>query len=411
MRATSLLRLLSRLRPQKTVVTAFAMDEPRKALVLDVRPTTRVPRCGNCFRRCSSGYDHRPREWRHTDLGETRVYLRFALARVKCSRCGPTTQLVPWADNGAWHTYDFEELVAYKAQGTDLSRVAKDMRISWVTVGKIVRRVVTRKLGDASQLLDGLKRIGIDELSYRKGHQYVTVVVDHDRSCVVWAGEGKSSETAGRFFEALGKERSAALEVVSMDMSQAYKTALATHAPHAQIVFDRFHVQRLAHDALDQVRRSIMRELKGSSEAQEIKGSRFALQRSDVNLTPKDQHKLASVVATNAPLFRAWMLKTVLASILDGASVPTARVQLEAWMGWATRSQLKPFARVARAIRAHLEGILAYIRTGISNGRTEGMNGKARVITRRAFGFHSATSLIAMLFLCCSRVPLTPRHA
>jgi transposase len=339
------------------------------------------------------------------------VYLRFELARVKCRRCGPTTQLVPWADHGAWHTYDFEELVAYKAQGTDQTRVAKDMRISWSTVGKIVRRVVTRKLGDASELLDGLKHIGVDELSYRKGHEYVTVVVDHDRSCVVWVGEGKSSETLGRFFEALGKERSAALQVVSMDMSQGYKTALALHAPHAEIVFDRFHVQRLAHDALDQVRRSIMRDLKGTAEAQEIKGSRFALQRSDVNLTPRDHERLASVMETNTPLFRAWMLKTVLASILDGASVPTARAQLEAWMAWATRSKLAPFARVAKAIRAHLEGILAYIRTGFSNGRSEGINGKARVITRRAFGFHSATSLIAMLFLCCSRVPLAPRHA
>lgn len=411
MRATSLLRLLSRLGPQHTVVAGFAMDAPRKALVLDVRPTTRTPLCGSCFRRCPQGYDHRLREWRHTDLGETRVYLRFAIGRVKCKRCGPTTQLVPWADHGAWHTYDFEELVAYKAQGTDQTRVAKDMRISWATVGKIVERVVTRKLGDASGLLDGLTRIGLDELSFRKGHEYVTIVVDHDRSRVVWVGEGKSGETVGRFFEALGSERSRNLALVSMDMSKAYKSAVKEHAPNAEIVFDRFHVQRLAHDALDEVRRSIMRELKGTPEAKEIKGSRFALQRSDANMTPKDKSKLASVMATNAPLFRAWMLKTVLASILDETDVGSARSRLEAWMAWAARSQLKAFARVGRSIREHLEGILAYVRTGISNGRSEGMNGKTRVITRRAFGFHSATSLIALLYLCCSGLVLTPRHA
>lgn len=411
MRATSLLRLLSRLRPQKTVVVDFEIDEGRKVLVLDVRPTKRTPLCGNCFRPCPAGYDHRPREWRHPDLGETRVYLRFALARVKCSRCGPTTQLVPWADHGAWHTYDFEELVAYKAQGTDQTRVAKEMRISWATVGKIVTRVVARKLGDATQMLDGLTRIGIDELSFRKNHEYVTVIVDHERSRVVWAGEGKSGETVGRFFEALGSERSEKLALVSMDMSQAYKSAVKEHAPHAEIVFDRFHVQRLAHDALDEVRRSIMREIKGTPEAKEIKGSRFALQRSDVNLTPADKGKLASVMATNAPLFRAWMLKTVLASILDETDVDAARSRLEDWMAWAARSQLKAFARVGRSIREHLEGILAYIRTGISNGRSEGLNGKTRVITRRAFGFHSATSLIALLYLCCSGLVLTPRHA
>lgn len=411
MRATSLLRLLSRLRPQHTIVDAFEMDEVRKALVLDVRPTKRTPLCGSCFRRCPTGYDHRPREWRHTDLGETRVYLRFTLARVKCARCGPTTQLVPWADHAAWHTYDFEELVAYKAQGTDQTRVAKDMRISWSTVGKIVERVVTRKLGDASGLLDDLRCIGIDELSFRKNHEYVTIVVDHDRSRVVWAAEGKDSSTVGRFFEALGKERSAKLATVSMDMSKAYKSAVKEHAPQAEIVFDRFHVQRLAHDALDEVRRSIMREIKGTPEAKELKGSRFALQRSDVNLTPKDRGKLASVMATNEPLFRAWMLKTVLASILDETDVASARSRLEEWMAWAGRSQLKPFVRVGKSIREHLEGILAYVRTGISNGRSEGLNGKTRVITRRAFGFHSATNLIALLFLCCSGLVLTPRHA
>ena len=128
-------------------------------------------------------------------------------------------------------------------------------------------------------------------------------------------------------------------------------------------------------------------------------------------MTPKDEGKLASVMATNAPLFRAWMLKTVLASILDETDVVSARTRLEAWMAWAARSQLKAFVRVGRSIREHLEGILAYVRTGISNGRSEGLNGKARVITRRAFGFHSATSLIALLYLCCSGLVLTPRHA
>jgi transposase len=392
-------------------VVGFKIDAVRKALVLDVRPTKRRPLCGNCFRVCATGYDHRLREWRHTDLGETRVYLRFSLARVKCRRCGPTTQLVPWADHGAWHTYDFEDLVAYKAQGADQTRVAKDMRISWATVGKIVERVVTRKLGDASGLLDDLRRIGLDELSFRKHHEYVTIIVDHDHSRVVWVGEGKSSETVGRFFEALGSERSAKLELVSMDMSPAYKSAVKEHAPNAEIVFDRFHVQRLAHNALDQVRRSIMRDLKGTPEATEIKGSRHALQRSDVNLTPKDKDKLATVMATNEPLFRAWMLKTVLAAILDERDVASARTRLEAWLAWAARSQLKPFVRVGRCIREHLEGILAYVRTGISNGRSEGLNGKTRVITRRAFGFHSASSLIALLFLCCSGLVLTPRHA
>lgn len=411
MRATTLLRKLSRLQPQHTVVVSFAMDAKRGALVLHVKPTTRTMYCGGCLTTCSDGYDHREREWRHTDLGETRVFLRYDIARLDCKHCGPTTELVPWAAHGSWHTYDFEDLVAYKAQGSDQSRVSKDMRISWRTVGKIVQRVVERLLGDASEMLDGLRRIGLDELSFRKHHEYVSIVVDHDRQRVVWAGEGKSGETVDRFFAALGPERAAQIEIVSIDMSAAFIAAVAKNVPKAQIVFDRFHVQKLVHDALDEVRREIVRGLKGTPEGKALKHTRYSLHRSDVNVTPKDEERIATVMATNAPLFRAWMLKALIVSILDEDCEARARSRLKKWLAWASRSRLKPFVKVARTIRKYLDGIMAYIRTGISNGRSEGMNGKVRVLTRRAFGFHAAASLIALLYLCCSGLKLTPRHA
>jgi len=410
MRATTLLRSLSRLHPQHTVVTAFKLDTDRRVLVLDVKPAARTRRCGACGKRCSRGYDHRVRQWRHTDLGETRVFLRYRLARVDCPRCGPTTERVPWAEHAAWHTSDFEELVAYKAQGADQTRVARDMRISWDTVGHIVSRVVKRLLSVGGDLLDGLRAVGLDDLSYRKGHKYISVVVDHDRGRLVWASEGRSGATIDQFFKELGPERAAKLKFVSIDMSAAYEAAIKTNAPNAVIVFDRFHVQRLAHDALDEVRREIVRELKNTPEGKAVKGTRYSLQRNEVNHTPKDAERISTVMATNAPLYRAYMLKTMLAWILSTATVADAERRLEGWIDWATRSQLKPFVRVGKTIRKHLEGILAYIRTGISNGRSEGFNGKARVITKRAFGFHSAAALIATLYLCCSGLELNPRH-
>lgn len=411
MRATTLLRQLSRLHPQHTVVIGFELSADRRDLVLDVRPTTRCHYCGSCARRCSRGYDHRERMWRHTDLGETRVHLRYRIGRVDCERCGPTTELVPWAAHAAWHTYDFEELVAYKAQGTDQTRVAKEMRISWETVGHIVTRVVERLLRVSGDLLDGLRSIGLDELSYRKGHEYISVVVDHERGRLAWAGEGRSGVTVERFFQALGAERATKLETVSIDMSAAYEAEIRKHAPNAEIVFDRFHVQRLAHDALDEVRREIVRELKGTPEGNALKRTRWSLQRNEVNHTPKDHERLSTVMATNAPLFRAYMLKTMLVWILGTATARDGRAKLEKWAAWAVRSQLKAFVRVGKTVRKHLDGILAYIRTGISNGRSEGFNGKARVVTRRSFGFHSATALIAQLYLCCAGLELAPRHA
>ena len=391
-------------------MTAFKLDADRRVLVLDVKPAARTRRCGACGKRCTRGYDHRVRQWRHTDLGETRVFLRYRLARVDCQRCGPTTERVPWAEHAAWHTSDFEELVAYKAQGADQTRVARDMRISWDTVGHIVSRVVKRLLSASGDLLDGLRAVGLDDLSYRKGHKYISVVVDHDRGRLVWASEGRSGATIDQFFKELGPERAAELKFVSIDMSAAYEAAIKTNAPNAVIVFDRFHVQRLAHDALDEVRREIVRELKNTPEGKAVKGTRYSLQRNEVNHTPKDAERISTVMATNAPLYRAYMLKTMLAWILSTATVADAERRLEGWIDWATRSQLKPFVRVGKTIRKHLEGILAYIRTGISNGRSEGFNGKARVITKRAFGFHSATALIATLYLCCSGLELNPRH-
>lgn len=411
MRATTLLRQLSRLHPQHTFVIGFEFSPNRQVLVLDVKPTTRTQYCAACLRPCAQEYDHRERTWRHTDLGETRVQLRYRLARVDCERCGPTTELVPWAAHTAWHTYDFENLVAYKAQGTDATRVAKDMRISWDTVGKIVSRVVDRLRAAGDDLLDDLASIGLDELSYRKGHQYISIVVDHVRERIVWAGEGRTGETVEAFFAALGPERAAKLEHVSIDMSATYEAAIKKHAPKATIVFDRFHVQRLAHDALDEVRREVMRELKGTPEGKAIKRTRWALQRNEVNHTPKDKERISTVMDTNAPIFRAYMLKTMLVWALSTGTIRGARRKLENWIAWAVRSQLKPFVRVGTTIRKHLEGILAYIRTGISNGRSEGMNRKARVVTSRAFGFHSATPLIASLYLCCSGLKLEPRHA
>jgi transposase len=283
------------------------------------------------------------------------------------------------------------------------------MRISWNTVGTITMRVVERLLNKKDRL-DGLSRIGLDDLSYRKGHHYISVVVDHDAGRLVWAGEGRTGETIARFFDELGPERAAAITLATIDMSASYEAALRKHAPNAEVVFDRFHVQRLAHDALDEVRREIMRGLKGTPEGKAMKQSRWALQRNVENETPKDKAKLSAVMSTNQPLFRAYLLKATLVAILDGLSVEEARTRLEGWVAWAARSRLQPFVRAGRTIRKHMEGILAYVRTRLSNGRSEGFNGKARVVTRRSFGFHSAAPLIATLYLCCSGLKLSSRH-
>jgi transposase len=403
MRATTLLSRILGLKA--TRIRGVSCDDD--GLVVDVEPTTYIARCSGCMCRVRAVHDRRERNWRHLDVGPFRVWLRYSLRRVDCPRCGVVVEFVPWAESQSWFSYDFEEQVAYLAQKTDKTTLSSLMRIAWRTVGAIIERVVPRHR--TADPLDNLTHIGVDELSYRRHHEYVTVVIDHERGAVVWAREGKDAATLKAFFEELGKERCAKLEAVTLDLSAAYIKAVTEATPQARLIFDRFHVQRLAHDALDTVRRQQWRTA-DPEEKEAIKGTRFALQKNPWNLTDVEQGKLSDVQRTNRPLYRAYLLKETLATILDGAQVNVARDKLLDWIAWANRSQLPPFRKVAGTIKKYFEGIVAYVATGLSSGRSEGLNGKIRTITRRSFGFHSATSLIALITLCCGGINLLPVH-
>jgi transposase len=379
-------------------------------VVFTVVPTWRRPRCSECGDICP-GYDHRdePVRWVHLHLGAVRILLEYAPRRVECPRCGVRVELVPWARAGSRFTRAFEELTAYLAQITNKTEVSRMMGISWSTVGNIVARVVADRLDPTR--LDGLARIGVDEFSYRRRHRYITTVVDHDRRRVVWAAKGNGADTLDAFFDELGEDRTAALEVVTIDMAAGYIKSIEANAPHAQIVFDLFHVLRLASDALEETRREIaarLRKLDDPDAAAAVKKSRFALLKKPWNLAPKEWDKLSAIQRHNAPLYRAYLLKEALADVFEENAVDKARAELERWLAWASRSKLAPFVRAARTVRCHKDRILAYVKTKLTNGLTEGFNNKLRMIARRAFGFHSAEALIAMLFLNCGGVTLDP---
>jgi transposase len=403
MRATTLLR--RQLALKQTRVTGFRFAEA--GIEVDVAPTTRVPYCSGCMRRAWRVYDHRERTWRHLDFAGMEVTLRYRQRRVDCRSCGEVhAELVPWAEVGSRFTRDFEDQAAYFAQVMDRTAASRLLRVAWRTVGQIIQRVVAR-LGPADRL-EGLDYIGLDELSYRRHHEYITSVVDHVAAKVVWAAEGKSAATVDDFFKALGPERAAKLKGVTIDMSSAYIDAVQRGAPQAQIIFDRFHVQRLAQDAVDQVRREQVRLVAGTDEAAALKRTRWALLKNPWNLTAVEGDKLVEVQRANRPLYRAYLLKETLAEIFSRRQVNVAREKFVAWCGWAARSRLAPFKKLAGTIRRHLDGILAFIATGLTNGPIEGLNGKIRTITRRAYGFHSASSLISFIFLCCTGLTLHP---
>jgi transposase len=335
-----------------------------------------------------------------------RVVLEADIRRVSCKRCGVKVEEVPWARPGSRFSRDFEEMTAYLAQITDRTAVSKLMGISWATVGTIVERVIKERLDPGR--LDGLRRIGADEFGYLKRQRYLTVVVDHDNQRVVWAGEGRGAKPLNVFFDDLGEERAAKLELVTIDMAAGYIKAVQDRAPNAQIVFDRFHVQRLAGNALDEVRRDEVRDLEGSDEARAIKRSRYALLKNPWNLTQAQNQKLADVQKNNHRLYRAYLLKETLADSLDRNTIEDAAYALDEWIGWAARSRLEPFQRISRTIKKHRDRIIAYVQFKITNGLVEGINNKLRTIARRSYGFHSANPLISMLFLCAGGISLKP---
>jgi transposase len=371
-------------------------------VVVAVRPRyAERDRCGICRRR-SPGFDlgEGRRRWRALDLGATLAYLEADAPRVSCPEHGVVVAAVPWARHGSRFTRAFEEQVAWLTVNTSKSAVAELMRVSWRTVGRICERVAA-EAGRDLDLLAGLRRIGIDEISHRKGQRYLTVVVDHDTGRLVWAAPGRDTKTVEAFFDALGEKRCRRLKLVSCDMAGWISGPVAERCPRAKRCVDPFHVVALATEALDKVRREVWNEARRQGQgavAAELKGARFALWKNPENLTFRQQAKLADVERLNRPLYRAYLLKEQLRQIYR---LPTreAIALLEQWLSWARRCRLRPFVKLARTITEQREGIVAAIRHGLSNARVEAINTQIRLIARRAFGFHSPEALIALAML------------
>ena len=382
-------------------------------LVVAVRPSWRErDRCGVCRRRCP-GFDlgDGRRRWRALDLGTTFAYVEAQAPRVTCRRHGVVVCAVPWARHKARFTRAFEDQTAWLAVNASKTAVAQLMRVAWRSVGQICERVA-EQAGREVDLLAGLRRIGIDEISHRKGQRYLTVVVDHDSGRLVWAAAGRDRKTVEAFFDALGQERCKQIELVSCDMAGWIAGPVADRLPNAVRCVDPFHVVQLATDALDEIRREVWNQARRSGEvavAKDLKGARFALWKNPENLTARQKVKLADVQKTNKRLYRAYLLKEQLRQIYR-LPAPAAIALLDGWIEWARRCRLKPFGKLAKTITDQRAGIVAAIEHGLSNARVEAINTQIRLITRRAFGFHSPHALIALAMLSLADLcPPLPR--
>jgi transposase len=361
--------------------------------------------CARCGQLCRATHDTVLCRWRHLDLGAQRCYLVCALRRVKCPDCGVRVEAVPWARPGSRFTRDFEDVVAYLAQQMAKDPIARLMRIAWDTVGAIVDRVVAERLDPGR--LDGLRMVGVDEVSYRRRHRYLTVVADHDTGRIVWVAKGRNSATLQAFFDELG-ERKASIRAVSIDMSGEYQRAIRERCPQAEICFDPFHVVRVGADAVDQVRRDEWNahDRSHTKTGRWVKHTRWALLKAPDRQSLEQLGTLGEVYLRNRRLYRAFLLYHQLRLLYALEDPALAPAHLDAWLGWASRSRLAPFVKAARTLRRHRAGVLAAIRLGLSNGRLEGLNSRVRLISHRSFGFHSAAPLIALIYLCCGGITI-----
>jgi transposase len=343
------------------------------------------------------------------------VYLEADAPRVTCRRHGVTVAAVPWARHNAGHTRAFDQQVAWLVAHCSKSALAELMRIGWRTVGTIIARVWA-DVEAGTDLFADLRRIGIDEVSYRRGGRYLSVVVNHDTGAVVWTAPGAATATLQAFFDLLGPDRCALISHVSADGAPYIAEVVRERCPQAVLCADPFHVVKWTIEALDEVRRqawNTARRAPGGSreeggtirayrravgDAAKIKHSRLALSKNPETLTDSQRAKLAWIAETDPRLYQAYLMKEALRMIFK-LPVTEAVVELDAWIDWAIHSDLTPFVKLARRIARHRAAILAAIEHSLSNGRVESVNAKIRLITRIAYGFTSTTNLIALIML------------
>jgi transposase len=407
------------------------------------------PKCSYSTRH-RENRQHHDSVWRHLDLGVWRLEVHARLRRLRCPEHGAHVEGVPFARGGARFSRDFENLVAWLATKTDKTATCRLARIDWQTIGRIIERVGD-ELIDEDRLSD-LFEISIDEVAWRKGHRYLTLVGDHRRRCVAWGCEGKGKAAADRFFSELDAElpepqspepperaemqaepadrrdpeltaddserqvgeRAGQLRAVSMDMGEGYAKSVREHAPQAVICIDNYHVVQLATKALDEVRREHWNELRQAGDrntAKQFKDSRWSLLKNPQDLTDRQANTLAAFQAAGGKVPRAWAMKEMVRAIFAaGLTVDAVAELIDRLLARLSRSRLNPFVRLGRTIRKHRDGILAARRLKLSNARAEALNNKAKLIVRRAYGFHSANAALALIHLTCGPITLTLPH-
>jgi transposase len=330
-----------------------------------------------------------------------RVWIEADAPRVACPEHGPTVMAVPWARHGARHTRSFDATAVWLARHCAKSIVAYLLRIAWETVGVIITRVMSDVDALGADRFANVRRIGIDEVSYQKGHKYLIVVVNHANGQLLWVGKGRTKKTLGEFFTALGAERCQRIALVSADGADWIADMVGLNCPNARLCLDPYHVVSWVNDALDKVRRRTMRQARDSQDQtmiDTVKDSRWVVLKNPSRLTGKQRLKLIDIQRLNHELYRSYLLKEQFRAIFAPGGEERIELLTE-WLFCASRCRIPEFVHVARKIRPYGEDIAATLTHRLTNALVEGLNARVRLLINIARGFRSVDALMALMQL------------
>jgi len=365
------------------------------------------PWCSGCWRRGPT-YDHlADRLFEFVPLWAIPVFLRYAMRRVNCRRCGVTVEVVPWGVGKRRATRAHAVFLARWARRLSWSEVAEVFHTTWDNVYHSVKWVVDYGLEHRD--LGGITAIGIDEVQFRRGHQYLTLVYQIDAGCrrLLWIGKDRTARTLLRFFKMFGRERTARIRFVCSDMWRAYLKVIARKAGHALHILDRYHIVANLNKAVDQVRAGEARRLKQDGYDPILKHTRWCFLKREQNLTNKQWLKLEDVLRYDLRTVRAYLLKESFQGLWTYVSPAWAGWFLDRWIARAMRSRLDPIKRVARSLRQHRELILNWFRAKkqFSCGIVEGLNNNVKLTIRKAYGFSTLDCAETALYHALGKLP------
>lgn len=407
MRVATLFKRLLRLDGVRVVGVEIEQDERGPLVVVQLeRRRGRVLACSRCGQLMRAVYDHVERRWRHHDILGARCQLRCRLCRLSCPDCGVQCEAVPFARPGARFTRSFEDSCLWLTRHAPQSVVSRLMRIDWASVGRMLSRLKGEQLARRPGL-GGLRLIGVDEVSWKGGHHYLTVISCHESGRVVWVGQGERGAALMRFCDQLGPSGRARILAVSTDLSPRYLAVIRTRLPGAAICADPFHLVQMAHFALDRLRAANWQRLRKADPegARWLKGVRFALRRGPATRTQTDEALLAELERQNRDVYRAWLWVEQLRAFLRERPPPGESRRMLAELAEAALGLGHArFTRLGRSLRRNAQYVLNTIRLGLSNGRIEAMNSTVRLLSHRARGFRSVDNLIALIHLVCGEL-------